>query len=114
MVGVGFDGEENLFVEEAGASYFVVPAAREVRRRRQAQNHDTRRVDGQNLLLTASYDGWFWAFLEEHVGIGPLELSQMHQAVKSGTDVVDALNALVPNMPKRLNEFFVKDDGAGT
>ncbi len=65
-------------------------------------------------LLETDYAGWFfWAFLDERGYLASTGISQLHQVVKAGTQVDQALEQFVPNLPKVINEFYARLVGPG-
>ncbi|MEM9517324.1 MAG: hypothetical protein AAGA42_20925, partial [Actinomycetota bacterium] len=104
------------FVSEGGADYFaglVVPEGK----CSSGQVSEGRKIDSltaNGSLLDAKYDGWvFWDYLEAFRDMPSQQISQMHQAVKSGTSIDDAMQGFVPDLRRSINEFYVRLMGPG-
>ena len=105
---------ETEFVGEAGASYFAYKLLGECAPDDAARvgRLDANTANGS--LLATAYEGWFfWAFLDEHTDLDSRLISQMHQEIAGGTPPDDAIRAYVSNLPRTLNEFFVRLMGPG-
>ena len=104
----GLDSD-NDFVFESGASYFAYRLLGECSPEDVSRGSTLDQRTATGSLLDSEYDGWFfWAFLDEHGHLDSNEISRLHQRVKVGTAVEDALGELLPDVSKTLNEFYVR------
>ncbi len=105
-----WDGPSELdkFVGEGGAEYFaylLIGTCEPIEGwGPELDGHTTNQS-----LLTSKYAGWFfWAFLDDHTSLDPAGIASLHRSIKGGASVPDAIRSSVGDLPKVLNEFYVR------